>query len=72
MRINYMCLAIPGKVLKIEDGRASVDFRGDVRKVYTELVEPKRGDWVLAYANQVMEIITVSKAREILKSMGDV
>ena len=70
--INYMCLAIPGKVLKVEDGCAQVDFRGDVRKVHTELVVPKEGEWVLAYANQIMEVLPDKKAKEILESMEGV
>ncbi len=66
-----MCLAIPGKVMRVEKGCVHVDFRGDVRKVYTELVEPMKGEWVLAYANQVMEILPDRKAKKILESMRD-
>jgi hydrogenase expression/formation protein HypC len=66
-----MCLAIPGKVLKVEDGFCHIDFGGETKKAHTDVLVPGEGDWVLVYANQVMEVIPEEKAREILESMKE-
>lgn len=70
--INYMCLAIPGKVVRMGSGFAYVDFNGDTKKAHTDVLVPKEGDWVLVYANQVMEVVPEGKAREILESVKEV
>ena len=50
-----MCLAIPGKVLKIEGKKAMVDFSGVVMDVNIELVDVKVGDFVDVYGGCAIE-----------------
>jgi hydrogenase expression/formation protein HypC len=61
-----MCMAIPGKVLNLEKDQALVDFQGTKMSVKTDILLPKKGDWVLVFSGQVMETITEARAREIL------
>jgi hydrogenase expression/formation protein HypC len=73
-----MCLAIPGKILEIDETKARVDFgHGTIRNVDLSLVDASVGDYVLVhtgYAIQVMDEaeaeITMNIWREILES-GD-
>lgn len=65
-----MCLAIPGKVLRISGKTAEIDFAGDVKKAYAEFVKVKAGDYVLTYGRHVIERISREEALKILKEMG--
>ena len=65
-----MCLAIPGKVLKISGKTADIDFAGEVRKSSAEFVSVKAGDYVLAYGKHIIEKISKSEALKILKELG--
>lgn len=55
----------------MEDGFCHIDFGGETKKAHTDVLVPGEGDWVLVYANQVMEVIPEEKAREILESMKE-
>jgi hydrogenase expression/formation protein HypC len=71
-----MCLAIPARIVAIEDGRmASVDIMGVTRKVSLDLVpEATEGDFVLVHAGfalQVVEEEYANETLEILKSIPD-
>ncbi len=61
-----MCIAIPGKVLGLENEEALVDFQGVKKSVKTDILKPQKGAWVLVYSGQVMETISEKRAREIL------
>ena len=50
-----MCVAIPGKVLSIEDGKAVVDFSGNQVTAYIGLVKAEVGDYVLVHAGCVIQ-----------------
>jgi len=69
-----MCLAIPAKIVSIQDGvDAVVDFKGLLKKVYIELVpDVKMGDYVLVHAGFVIQIIDRSEAIEILSIFDEV
>ena len=46
-----MCLAIPGKILEIEQPYASVDIGGVKRRVHLGIIEgPAVGEYVLVHA----------------------
>lgn len=64
-----MCMAIPGKVLSLEKDSARVDFQGQERSVKTDVLKPRKGDWVLVFSGQVMEVVSESRAREIVKTL---
>ena len=64
-----MCIAIPGKVLELQKRGVLVDFSGKEKSVKTDIVRASKGDWVLVYSGQVMEVIDEKRAREILDTV---
>ena len=64
-----MCLAIPGKVVKITDDSnyAIVDYGGVENKANTELVDVNVGDWVIVHAGFAIEKMSEGDADEVLK-----
>ncbi|KUO39700.1 MAG: hydrogenase [Hadesarchaea archaeon DG-33] len=68
-----MCLAIPGKVLKIEEQIATVDFGGTRREVKLDLLRNVRdGDYVLVHVGYAIQILDEAKAKEILSAWEEV
>jgi hydrogenase expression/formation protein HypC len=65
--VVFLCLAIPGKVTKVEKGFATVDYSGEKRKVSTELVKVKPGDYVIVQAKFVVQKIPEKEALEAIK-----
>ncbi len=63
----YLCLAIPGKVEKVEKGFAVIDYSGEKRKASSELVKVKPGDYVLVQAKFVVQKIPKQEALEAIK-----
>jgi hydrogenase expression/formation protein HypC len=70
-----MCLAIPGKVLEIDNTLARVDFGyGTIRDVDISLVDVVVGEYVLVhtgYAIQVMDEQEADKTLEIWREILD-
>ena len=67
-----MCIAIPGKVIEVADGRAKVDFSGNTVEVNTGLVDPKVGQYVLTHAGCAIEVMDKDKAEELIELFADV
>ncbi len=68
-----MCLAIPGKVLKIEGQIATVDFGGARREVRLDLLKGVRnGAYVLVHTGYAIQVLDESRAREILSTWEEV
>lgn len=64
-----MCLAIPGKILEINENRATADFGGVKRGVQLDLLEDiSKGDYVLVHVGYAIQTIDSEKAEEILKA----
>ena len=61
-----MCVAVPGKVVALEDNHATVDFNGNTVTVNTGLVEPKIGQYVLVHAGCAIEVMEQDKAQELI------
>lgn len=61
-----MCLAIPGKVVKINQNLAKVDFGGVMREVDISLVDVNIGDYVLVHAGFAIETIDEEEAERSL------
>lgn len=53
-----MCVAAPGKVIQVENGRALVDFSGNTVAARTGLVDVKPGDHVLVHAGCILQVLT--------------
>ncbi len=63
-----MCLAIPSKIVKIEDNMATIDVDGVTRKVSLLLLEdPKVGDYVIVHAGFAIHKIDEEAAMESIK-----
>ena len=61
-----MCLAVPAKVLKIEEGNlATVELRGVERQASLMLLpEARVGDFVLVHAGFAMQLVSEAEVRE--------
>ena len=71
-----MCLAVPGKILRIKDnGRADVEIGGVVREAGLELVPGvKVGDYVLIHTGYAIQIVDEKEAKEtwdLLQELAD-
>ncbi|MDA8234788.1 MAG: HypC/HybG/HupF family hydrogenase formation chaperone [Clostridia bacterium] len=63
-----MCLAIPGKVINIEDNIGTVEVSGVTRKVSFDLTpDVKVGDYVLVHAGFAIEVIDEEEALKTLE-----
>lgn len=50
-----MCLAIPGKIIKIKGEKAIVDFGGICKEINISLVRVNIGDYVVVHAGFAIE-----------------
>jgi hydrogenase expression/formation protein HypC len=63
-----MCLAIPGKITKIEKDLATVDYDGETRVASIALKKDvKIGDYVIVNAKFIMQIIPEEEAKKAIK-----
>lgn len=63
-----MCLAIPGKIIKIgKECEAEVDFGGVIRSVQLDLLpEARKGDYVIVHAGFAIQKLDPKDAKETL------
>lgn len=67
-----MCLAIPSKIVKIENGMATIDVDGVQRKTSLLLVEDAGvGDYVIVHAGFALHKIDEADARESLRILKE-
>ncbi len=64
-----MCLAVPGRIAKLEENHmATIDIAGVTRVVSLDLVpEATEGDWVLVHAGFALQIVDEEYANETLE-----
>ncbi len=72
-----MCLAIPGKIISIEENSnpkmAKVSFGGAIKNICVDWVpEAKVGDYVLVHVGFALNIIDEKEAEETLKLIRDI
>lgn len=72
-----MCLAVPGKIVSLDDTGsmriAKVDFAGVITDVCVEwLPEASMGDYVLTHAGLAITRLSEEDAVESLKALADV
>ena len=65
-----MCVAIPGKITKVKDGRVTVNFEGNEVEAYAGLVKVKEGDYALVHAGCVIQTLKQAEAEEIIDLMN--
>lgn len=63
-----MCIATPGKIVKVEGRKALVDYCPEVRQVLTGGESVKVGDYVLVQMGIVVKIISPKEATTALKA----
>ncbi len=67
-----MCLAIPAKVIAIEDDMAVVELGGVTRRASLMLVpETKVGDYVLLHAGFAIQRLDEKEAQETLRLFAE-
>ncbi len=67
-----MCLAIPSKIVKIENGMGTIDVDGVQRKCSLLLVEDARvGDYVIVHAGFALQTIDEEAAMASLKVLKE-
>lgn len=63
-----MCQVIPREVLRVTDNRAEVMYDGEPRWVHLQgMTGLQPGEYVVVYADQVLERMDVDEARDILR-----
>ncbi|MBL7213288.1 MAG: HypC/HybG/HupF family hydrogenase formation chaperone [Desulfobacteraceae bacterium] len=67
-----MCLAIPAKVVEIEDNMGTIDMEGTRREVSLLLLEDaKIGDYVIVHAGFAIHKIDEKEAMESIKLLRE-
>ncbi len=67
-----MCLTIPGKILEIEEGKATVKSSRETAQIDLGLVfGAKKGDWILYATNRAVKVISEQDAKEIIELLED-
>jgi hydrogenase expression/formation protein HypC len=67
-----MCLAIPSRIVKIENEIATIDVDGVRREASLLLLEePRVGDWVIVHAGFAIHKIDETVAQETLQLLRD-
>lgn len=58
-----MCLALPGKIEKIEQETAIVDYGGIKKEANVSFVDCKIGDYILVHVGFAIETVDPSRAK---------
>jgi hydrogenase assembly chaperone HypC/HupF len=67
-----MCQAIPRKVLQVTDDQAEVMYDGEPRWVHLQgMTGLQPGDYVIVYAEQVLEQMPAEEAEDILRFQAE-
>jgi hydrogenase expression/formation protein HypC len=62
-----MCLAIPGKIIKIQDEIANIQYgEGVTNKANVSMVDVKVGDYVLVHAGFAIKVMSEEDAKKTL------
>ncbi|MEW5734748.1 MAG: HypC/HybG/HupF family hydrogenase formation chaperone [Thermodesulfobacteriota bacterium] len=66
-----MCLAVPVKLVKAEEGRGVIEAEGVFRDVELCLVpEARVGDYVLVHAGYAISVLTEEMAKKSLEALS--
>ncbi len=67
-----MCLAIPSKIVEINDNMGTIDVAGVRREAsLLPLEDPQVGDWVIVHAGFAIQKIDEATARESLRYLRE-
>ena len=67
-----MCLAIPSKIIQIDDNIGTIDVDGVKRKTSLLLLEDaKIGDYVIVHAGFAIQKLSVDEAQETIRLFNE-
>ena len=66
-----MCVALPGKVVKLEKDNALVDFNGNFVKARSGFVNVEPGDYVLVHAGCILQKVSQAEQDEMAELMKE-
>lgn len=67
-----MCLAVPGKIVKLDGADARVDFSGTTRSVRMDMLpSAKIGDYVIVHAGFALQVLDEKEAKETLRLISE-
>ena len=58
-----MCVALPGRVIKLEGTVATVDFQGNTVRAEAGLVNVKPDDLVLVHAGCILQVLSQEEGK---------
>jgi len=66
-----MCLAIPGRVLELRENgkKAIIEQPGVKREVFNNVINARKGDYVLVQQGFIVERIDEKEAKETLEAL---
>ena len=68
-----MCLAIPGKVVEIEDNTATVDYGKLKRKADISMIDSvKEGDYILVHVGFAIQKVDEKTAKETYRLLDEI
>ena len=67
-----MCVALPGKVIKLDGTKATVDFSGNLVVAEAGLVNVKIGDRVLVHAGCIIQTMDDDLADEMEELFNEI
>ena len=62
-----MCIAFPGKIVKVEADTATIDYLGETKEANVGNTKLKEGDYVLVQAGFVIKKLDKNEAKESIK-----
>ena len=65
-----MCVASPGKIVKLDGTTATVDYNGNTVTANAGVVNVSVGDYVLIHAGLVIQKISQNEAEEMTELFG--
>lgn len=70
-----MCVALPGKVLKMNGRKATVEFSGNSVEADAGLVKVRPGDNVLVHAGCILQVLSQNESdslRELFRELEEI
>lgn len=64
-----MCLAIPGKIVKVDGKQAEIDYGGIRKQARMDFLDAKPGDYVMVHAGFAIEKLRVEDAKKTLEAL---
>ncbi len=61
-----MCVAMPGKVVRVNGTKAEVDFSGNLVRAEAGLVKVKPGDYVLVHAGCILQVMSEEEGTSLM------